>query len=151
MGRRDAGTTIETTSLIATWYFNSFQYHDIHRAKNSRLYISESRMLPRKMPPGRRRYFGKVPPEAGGATKRKRQALFRGSGVLEFNPAATYSPTEEVCSTIGAGGLNYRVRDGNGCGPSAIATGNLKTYSVFRMSYIECWRMLVAYDRVHGF
>lgn len=27
------------------------------------------------------------------------------------------------CSTIGAGGLNGRVRDGNGCGPSAIETG----------------------------
>ena len=28
-------------------------------------------------------------------------------------------------STIGAGGLHYRVRDGNGCFPAAIATGNL--------------------------
>ena len=28
-------------------------------------------------------------------------------------------------STIGPGGLNFRVRDGNGCGPSGIATGNL--------------------------
>ena len=28
-------------------------------------------------------------------------------------------------SIIGAGGLNFRVRDGNGCFPSAIATGNL--------------------------
>ena len=27
-------------------------------------------------------------------------------------------------SIIGAGGLNFRVRDGNGCFPSAIATGN---------------------------
>ena len=27
-------------------------------------------------------------------------------------------------STIGAGGLNFRVRDGNGCFPSAMATGN---------------------------
>ena len=27
-------------------------------------------------------------------------------------------------STIGAGGLNFRVRDGNGCNPSAKATGN---------------------------
>ena len=24
---------------------------------------------------------------------------------------------------MGAGGLNYRVRNGNGCGPTAIATG----------------------------
>ena len=28
-------------------------------------------------------------------------------------------------STIGAGGLNCRVRDGNGCGPAAIITGLL--------------------------
>src|SRR5215470_6884378 len=27
-------------------------------------------------------------------------------------------------STIGPGGLNFRVRDGNGCGPSGNATGN---------------------------
>ena len=32
-------------------------------------------------------------------------------------------------STIGAGGLNFRVRNGNGCDPSAIATGKLVTYS----------------------
>src|SRR5262245_9115312 len=30
-------------------------------------------------------------------------------------------------STIGPGGLNFRVRDGNGCGPSGIATGNRNT------------------------
>ena len=41
-----------------------------------------------------------------------------------IDPAASYSPTGRPSSTIGAGGLNYRVRDGNGCDPSAIATGN---------------------------
>src|SRR5438128_7772814 len=40
------------------------------------------------------------------------------------DPAASYSPTRRPCSTIGAGGLNGRVRDGNGCFPSAIAAGN---------------------------
>jgi hypothetical protein len=30
-------------------------------------------------------------------------------------------------STIGAGGLNCRVRDGNGCYTSAMTTGNLQT------------------------
>jgi hypothetical protein len=30
------------------------------------------------------------------------------------NPAATYSPTRKPCSTIGSGGLDFRVRDGNG-------------------------------------
>ncbi len=31
-------------------------------------------------------------------------------------------------STIGAGGLNFRVRDGNGCGPTAMVTGNLALF-----------------------
>ena len=31
----------------------------------------------------------------------------------------------KVCSTIGARGLNFRVRYGIGCGPSAIATGKV--------------------------
>jgi hypothetical protein len=39
-------------------------------------------------------------------------------------PAASYSPIRRPHSTIGAGGLNFRVRDGNGCDPSALATGN---------------------------
>ena len=34
-------------------------------------------------------------------------------------------PQGGPCSTIGAARLNFRVRDGIGCGPCAIATGNL--------------------------
>ena len=41
------------------------------------------------------------------------------------NSAASYSPTEDPCSTIGAGGLNFRVRDGIGCTPTAMATEKL--------------------------
>ena len=33
-------------------------------------------------------------------------------------------PHGPPCSTIGAVGLNFRVRDGIGCDPHAIATGN---------------------------
>jgi hypothetical protein len=40
------------------------------------------------------------------------------------SPAASYSPVRRPHSTIGAGGLNCRVRDGNGCFTSAMATGN---------------------------
>ena len=36
--------------------------------------------------------------------------------------AATYSPAGTPRSTIGAGGLNCRVRHGSGCFPSAMAT-----------------------------
>ena len=31
-------------------------------------------------------------------------------------------PTSCPVSTIGAGGLNFRIRNGNGCGPSANST-----------------------------
>ena len=33
-------------------------------------------------------------------------------------------PQAFTCSTIGAGGLNFSVRNGKRCNPSAIATGN---------------------------
>ena len=33
-------------------------------------------------------------------------------------------------STIGAGGLHFRVRNGNGCFPAAMATGNLIQLSI---------------------
>jgi hypothetical protein len=42
---------------------------------------------------------------------------------LHILPAASYSPTPSGGSTIGATGLNCRVRNGNGCFPRAIATG----------------------------
>ena len=35
-------------------------------------------------------------------------------------------------STIGAGRLNFRVRDGNGCDSAAMATGNLAQYQGIR-------------------
>ena len=41
-------------------------------------------------------------------------------------------PQELSCSTIGPGGLNFRVRDGIGCGPSGNTTGNLLTRSSSR-------------------
>jgi hypothetical protein len=43
---------------------------------------------------------------------------------FELDPAASYSSIGRPYSTIGAGGLNGRVRDGIGCNTSAIATGN---------------------------
>ena len=36
--------------------------------------------------------------------------------------AMTYSPTKRIRSTIGAGGLNFCVRNGYRCDPSAIIT-----------------------------
>ncbi len=50
--------------------------------------------------------------------------LFRASGLHRLRRRPTL-PHGLPCSTMGSGGLNFRVRDGNGCGPSDIATGNL--------------------------
>lgn len=43
------------------------------------------------------------------------------------NKKSRQCPTlpQKNCSTIGAGGLNYCVRDGNRCDPSAITTGKI--------------------------
>src|SRR4026209_2948853 len=40
-------------------------------------------------------------------------------------------PLPRGSSSIGLGGLNFRVRDGNGWGPSGMATGNIQTEQVF--------------------
>ena len=42
-------------------------------------------------------------------------------GAVLIKEAATYSPALH-CSTIGAGGLNFSVRDGKRWDPAAIAT-----------------------------
>ena len=45
-------------------------------------------------------------------------------------------------STIGAGGLNFRVRDGNGCDSAAMATGNLAQNRV-----VPCERSIASTGR----
>ena len=50
--------------------------------------------------------------------------------IEEHIPAMTYSPTKRISSTIGAGGLNYCVRNGNRCDPSAIIT-RISLFSFF--------------------
>ena len=45
-----------------------------------------------------------------------------------FSPATGYSPRTGLGpSTIAAGGLNGRVRDGNGCDPAATGTKTVKS------------------------
>ena len=58
--------------------------------------------------------------------------------------AAPYSPTGKPCSTIGAGGLNFRVRDGIGCTPTAMATEkidhattHLLQHNTFSLIFLE--------------
>ena len=42
----------------------------------------------------------------------------------------TYSPTKRIRSTIGAGGLNFCVRNGYRCDPSAIITRIFSSYLI---------------------
>ena len=46
--------------------------------------------------------------------------------------ATSYSPTSSQGSTIGAGGLNFRVRDGNGWDPRGMVTGKLAVPDALR-------------------
>ena len=67
-----------------------------------------------------------VPARAAGALpRRSRGAIWRPSERLsDNNPRRRPTlPHSHPCSTIGAEGLNCRVRNGNGCFPLAIATG----------------------------
>jgi hypothetical protein len=50
-------------------------------------------------------------------------------------PPSRYSPTQEMCSTIAEAGLNFRVRNGNGCGPRSMDGG--KTLSLFPVPLIK--------------
>ena len=43
--------------------------------------------------------------------------------VKRKKPAAPYSRTGESRTTLGEGALNFRVRNGNGCDNSSMATG----------------------------
>ena len=61
-----------------------------------------------------------------GVSNKKARALSSTGPLANLNPAASYSSIRRPYSTIGAGGLNGRVRDGIGCDTSAIATGNFR-------------------------
>jgi hypothetical protein len=63
------------------------------------------------------------------------------NGLQKKFPAASSSPIplQRDCSgsTIGAERLNFRVRDGNGCGPFAIATGKPKIKRTIPFNFIR--------------
>ena len=62
-----------------------------------------------------------------GVSNKKARALSSTGPMANLNPAASYSSIRRPYSTIGAGGLNGRVRDGIGCDTSAIATGKRRS------------------------
>ena len=55
--------------------------------------------------------------------QKKAHRSFRSMGFKGTRQRPTF-PQPRSCSIIGPGGLNFRVRDGNGCGPSGLVTGN---------------------------
>jgi hypothetical protein len=65
--------------------------------------------------------------KAGGKDKTQQPAFFPKGGLLLVKVKSGNDLLSQgiTPSTIGAGGLNGRVRDGNGCGPSAVVTGKL--------------------------
>ncbi len=46
-----------------------------------------------------------------------------GPGAAKEVPPSSYSPTGKPGSTIAEAGLNFRVRNGNGCGPCSMDGG----------------------------
>jgi hypothetical protein len=64
-----------------------------------------------------------------------------GTGLGRLSRRRPTLPGGRPPSTIGAGGLNFRVRDGNGCGPTAIATGNLAEVR-YVVASLQSWRLL---------
>jgi hypothetical protein len=54
-----------------------------------------------------------------------------GLGLLDLSGRLPTLPHTCACSTIGAEGLNFRVRDGNGWDPLAMVTQHLLSVSLF--------------------
>src|SRR5712691_4404681 len=62
------------------------------------------------------------------ATKAKVPPPLRATGLYKGARQRPTLPSGYPDSTIGAGGLNFRVRKGNGCLPSAIVTERARLY-----------------------
>ncbi len=71
-----------------------------------------------------------MPARAGMIQKRKGRINAPLTNVI--SSAMSYSPSPNETSTIGAGGLNYRIRNGNGCTSAAIVTKNFSQYFIMQ-------------------
>ena len=60
--------------------------------------------------------------------KEKRPATLIGCGALHKRAGGDLLSHDRCRSTIGAEGLNFRVRDGTGCDPLARTTGTFSLY-----------------------
>lgn len=89
----------------------------------------------KKGPRGRVRPLGPPARHAGRLDTRGGPLRSRGGGLPWQNapwwPAASCSPTDSLRSTIGARGLNFRVRDGTGCASPAMAAGRQGAFCCF--------------------
>ena len=84
-------------------------------------------------------------PSAYARARRIRYVPRPGTCCKKKIPAASYSPTRSPCSTIGSEELNFRVRDGIGCGLFDITTGNLwvrPVHAHLERSVPASWSML---------
>ncbi len=76
-----------------------------------------------------------------GPTSKKTPVSLWLTGVSRLTPASSYSPTEFPCSTIGSDELNFRVRDGIGCGLVDIDTGEFWASQDERLHRCACVRV----------
>ena len=67
--------------------------------------------------------------------KRRSPQSLSGLGASKIRQRPTL-PRGFPRSTIGSGGLNFRVRDGNGCDPSDIATGKASLHTKGRFNFL---------------
>ena len=68
-------------------------------------------------------------------SRKPRQACLTGPSKRSWRRPTLPQPLD--CSTIGAAGLNFRVRNGNGCGPCALVASHFQGYSLLA---IGCFR-----------
>ena len=74
----------------------------------------------------------KTMPETKKEIRAKKESGARpGLTPLKKIPPPCYSPTKEIRSTIADVGLNFRVRNGNGCGPHS-RDGGIKRLLLFQ-------------------
>ena len=112
-GTIDGRLTARTRAALA-----DFQ-RDYHMGPNGHLDRATAAALL-----GRDAVVGAAPPTSSLRKRKGPQSCDWGPERLRRRPTL---PHGVPCSTIGPGGLNFRVRDGIGCGPSGMAAGNLLT------------------------
>src|SRR5208282_226111 len=81
------------------------------------------------------RAWGKSGRRAPALHKKKGPILRSGPWRLRLSRRRPTFPHSCPCSIIGPARLNFRVRDGNGCDPRGMTTGNLKKFTVFSSKF----------------